>query len=47
MVTVDTLKAFLEAFNQHDTDAILEFFEDDCLMDLPRGPDPWGRRTVG
>ena len=47
MVTVDILKAFLDAFNQLDTDAILEFFADDCIMDLPRGPDPWGRRTVG
>jgi ketosteroid isomerase-like protein len=47
MVTVDILKAFLDAFNQHDTNAILEFFADDCIMDLPRGPDPWGRRTVG
>ena len=47
MVTVKTLKAFLQAFNRHDTDAILEFFADDCVMDLPRGPDPWGRRTIG
>jgi ketosteroid isomerase-like protein len=47
MVTVETLKSFLEAFNQHDTDAILEFFADDCVMDLPRGPHPYGRRTVG
>ena len=47
MVTVDTLKEFLEAFNRHDIDAILEFFADDCVMDLPRGPDPWGRRTIG
>ena len=47
MVTVEILKEFLEAFNRHDTDAIMEFFADDCIMDLPRGPDPWGRRTVG
>jgi ketosteroid isomerase-like protein len=47
MVTVETLKSFLEAFNRHDTDTILEFFADDCIMDLPRGPDPWGRRTMG
>ena len=47
MVTVETLKAFLEAFNRHDIDSILDFFAVDCVMDLPRGPDPWGRRTVG
>ena len=41
------MKSFLEAFNRHDTDTILEFFEYDCVMDLPRGSDPWGRRTVG
>jgi len=46
-VTVETLKQFLEAFNRHDLDAILEFFAEDCVMDLPRGPDPWGRRTIG
>jgi len=46
-VTVETLKQFLEAFNRHDLDAILTFFAEDCVMDLPRGPDPWGRRTIG
>lgn len=45
--TVETLKAFLEAFNRHDVDAIMEFFADDCVMDAPRGPDPWGKRLVG
>ncbi len=47
MVTVDRLKAFLDAFNKHDLDAIMEFFVDDCVMDAPRGPDPWGSRLVG
>ncbi len=46
-VTVATLQAFLEAFNRHDVDAIMAFFADDCTMDLPRGPDPWGRRYRG
>lgn len=46
-VAVETLEAFLEAFNRRDVDAIMEFFADDCVMDLPRGSDPWGRRTVG
>jgi steroid delta-isomerase-like uncharacterized protein len=47
MTTVEFLKEFLEAFNRHDLDAIMGFFAEDCVMDVPRGPDPWGRRTVG
>ena len=47
MVTATTLKQFLEAFNRHDLDAIMEFFADDCCMDLPRGPEPWGTRLMG
>jgi len=46
-ITVETLKQFLEAFNRHDLDAIMEFFAEDCSMDLPRGPHPWGQRMVG
>ena len=46
-VTYDTLKGFLEAFNRHDLDAIMQFIADDCVMDLPRGTSPWGTRYVG
>src|SRR5688572_16565598 len=46
-VTAQTLKQILEAFNRHDLDAIMEYFADDCLLDLPRGPEPWGQRFVG
>jgi len=46
-VTEATLKAFLEAFNRHDLDAIMDFMADDCVFESPRGPDPWGRRYVG
>ncbi len=42
-----TLEQVLDAFNRHDLDAIMSFFADDCTMDMPRGPDPWGRRYVG
>ncbi len=41
------LRRSLEAFNQHDLDSIMEFFEDDCTFDLPRGTKPWGTRFVG
>jgi len=47
MPTVELLKDFLEAFNRHDPDAIMEFFADDCSMDSPRGRHPWGTRFTG
>ena len=45
--SVDTLRELLDAFNRYDPDAVMSFFADDCTMDLPRGPDPWGRRLEG
>ena len=47
VVTVEMLKALLDAFNRHDLDAIMEFFADDCTMDLPRGSALYGTRYVG
>lgn len=41
---VSTLEEFLEAFNAHDVDRVMEFFTEDCVFETPRGPDPWGRR---
>lgn len=35
------------AFNAHDLDTIMEFFADECSLDMPRGPEPWGQRFVG
>jgi ketosteroid isomerase-like protein len=46
-VTVETLKAFLDAFNRHDLDSIMAFFADDCVLFMPRGTEPWGQRLVG
>jgi len=45
--SAETLKAVAAAFNDHDLDAIMEFFAEDCSLDMPRGPDPWGRRLSG
>ena len=42
-----TLQRLLDAFNAHDVDAIMAFFTEDCVMDMPRGPAPGGRRLVG
>jgi ketosteroid isomerase-like protein len=44
---VEAAKAILDAFNAHDLDAIMEFFAEDCSLDMPRGAEPWGQRFVG
>ncbi|MFR9800852.1 nuclear transport factor 2 family protein [Pseudonocardia sp. RS010] len=44
---VETLKGLLAAFNAHDLDAIMGFFTEDCSLDMPRGPEPWGTRFRG
>ena len=46
-VTVETLKRGIEAFNRHDLEAIMEFFAEDCVLEMPRGPHPWGQRYEG
>jgi ketosteroid isomerase-like protein len=46
-MTTDVMKAFLAAFNAHDLDAIMDFFVEDCELDMPRGKEPWGTRYVG
>ena len=45
--TTAVLEGFLAAFNAHDVDAIMGFFTEDCVMEMPRGPAPGGRRLVG
>jgi ketosteroid isomerase-like protein len=42
-----TLKELCEAFNAHDLDRIMTFFSDDCVLEMPRGKDPWGSRFEG
>jgi ketosteroid isomerase-like protein len=46
-VTVKLLKAFLNAFNRHDLDAIMTYFADECVFYMPRGASPRGDRYVG
>ena len=41
------LKALVDAFNAHDLDRIMSHFADDAVLEMPRGPEPWGRRFVG
>ena len=45
--TVDLLKAILDTFNSHDVDAVMAFFADDCVLEMPRGRNPWGSRHQG
>jgi ketosteroid isomerase-like protein len=45
--TAPPLDALLDAFNAHDVDAIMSFFTEDCVLDMPRGPAPGGHRFVG
>jgi ketosteroid isomerase-like protein len=42
-----TLKALVEAFNAHDLDRIMSFFAEDAVLEMPRGPNPWGSRHEG
>lgn len=46
-VRKEALQAILDAFNAHDLDAIMEFFAEDCTLDMPRGSEPWGARFSG
>jgi ketosteroid isomerase-like protein len=46
-VTAETLRRLRDAINAHDLDAVMSFFTDDCVLELPRGPHPWGRRFQG
>jgi ketosteroid isomerase-like protein len=46
-LSVEMLREILAAFNSHDLDAIMEFFAEDCSLDMPRGTDPWGARYTG
>jgi ketosteroid isomerase-like protein len=46
-VSLETLRSFLDAFNRHDLDAIMDYFHDDCVLFMPRGETPRGDRYVG
>jgi steroid delta-isomerase-like uncharacterized protein len=46
-VTTEFLDAFAEAWNQHDTDAILSMMTDDCVFEAFRGPDVKGTVYAG
>jgi ketosteroid isomerase-like protein len=41
-VTLALLDAFADAWNRHDTDAILSMMTEDCIFEASRGPDVKG-----
>ena len=45
--SVELLKDFLNAFNRHDLDSIMDYFADDCVFYMPRGATPRGDRYIG
>lgn len=45
--TIELLKGFLDAFNRHDLDSIMDYFADDCVLYTPRGTRPGGDRYFG
>src|SRR5688500_4712678 len=42
-----TLTELCAAFNAHDLDRIMALFADDCVLEMPRGNQPWGSRFEG
>jgi ketosteroid isomerase-like protein len=44
---LDVLRRIFDGFNAHDLDAIMAEFEDDCVFESSRGPDPGGLRFTG
>lgn len=42
-----TLMELCQAFNAHALDRIMTFFADDCVLEMPRGTEPWGSRAEG
>ncbi len=44
---LDALEGLVDAFNAHDIDRIMGFFAEDCALQMPRGPEPFGLRAEG
>ena len=46
-VTEDFLQSFADAFNAHDTKAIMSHMTDDCIFEASAGPDANGETFIG
>jgi ketosteroid isomerase-like protein len=42
-----SLTKLCDAFNAHDLDRIMGLFSNDCILQMPRGKQPWGSRFEG
>lgn len=47
LVTLDTLQAFSDAWNEHDLDKLMSFMSDDCEFHAVAGPDLLGKSWIG
>ena len=47
MDILSTLEELGDAFNAHDLDRVMAVFADDCVLEMPRGSEPWGSRFSG
>lgn len=45
--TLEVLRAFADAWNRHDTDALMSFMSDDCVFEASAGHEVSGTRYVG
>jgi ketosteroid isomerase-like protein len=43
----EALVGLCDAFNAHDLARIMTFFGDNCVLEMPRGREPWGTRYEG
>ena len=49
-ITHHTLEAFLDAFNRHDLDAIMDYFAEECVtftLERRQARRPAGRTSIG
>ncbi len=46
-VTTEVLRAFADAWNRHDGDALMSFMAEDCVFEASAGPEVWGTRYAG
>ena len=42
-----SLESLCDAFNRHDLDSVMGHFAEDCVLEMPRGSQPWGTRFIG
>ena len=46
-VTEEVLEAFADAWNRHDSDALMSFMAEDCVFEASGGPEVCGTRYAG